>query len=76
VKKKNPVLEKARKEGYEMGFKVGYENGRKAGQMDATYTFAEKWKGLEKVPGIGPMMFERIIKHFGKEYFQRQGAKK
>lgn len=66
MRKKNPVLEKKRQEGYEAGFKVGIEHGRHA----ACVFFAEQFEGLEKVKGIGPKTMETIVKHFGREYFQ------
>lgn len=64
--KKNPVLENARKESYNKGFTIGFEQGRD----NACLLFASKFDGLEKVPGIGPKMMEKIVNHFGREYFK------
>jgi hypothetical protein len=66
ARKVNPVLAKAREEGYKLGFKVGIEQGQNA----ACYFFADKFEGLEKVKGIGPKTIELIVNHFGREYFQ------
>ena len=68
--KKNPVIVKARQEGYNHGFKVGFDQGVISGRNTATYVIASKFDGLNKVPGIGPKMMEKIVQHFGKEYFQ------
>ncbi|MFC3883776.1 hypothetical protein ACFOU2_09790 [Bacillus songklensis] len=68
-KKKNPVIEKARQEGFLAGQKVGFEHGKHT----ALYTFASKFEGLEKVKGIGPKTMELIVRHFGKEYFESEG---
>lgn len=68
--KKNPVIIKARQEGYNDGFKVGFEQGIVQGRQNATYILATKFEGLNKVPGIGPKLLDKIVKHFGKEYFQ------
>lgn len=64
--KKNPVIEKARKEGYETGFIMGQKFGTNA----ALHLFASRFEGLEKVKGIGPKTMKLIVEHFGKEYFQ------
>lgn len=69
-KKKNPVIIKARQEGYNTGFKIGFEQGVESGRNNATYFLASRFDGLDKVPGIGPKMIEKIVKHFGKEYFE------
>jgi hypothetical protein len=68
VKKKNPVIEKARSEGYNEGFKFGFEHGK----YSACVVFADKMEGLEHVNGIGPKMMEKIVQHFGKEYFEER----
>lgn len=68
--KKNPVIQKAREEGYNNGFKIGFDQGVNQGQQSATYILATKIDGLSKVPGIGPKTLEKIINHFGREYFQ------
>jgi hypothetical protein len=68
VKKKNPVIEKARSEGYNTGFKNGFEHGK----YSACVVFADKMEGLDKVAGIGPKIMEKIVHHFGKEYFEER----
>lgn len=68
--KKNPVIIKARQEGYNDGFKVGFEQGVVQGRQNATYILASRFSGLSKVPGIGPKLLQKIVNHFGKEYFQ------
>lgn len=68
MKKRNPVIDKARKEGYELGFKVGSEHAKQY----AVEAFAEKFEGLDKVPGIGPKVIEKVINHFGREYFKKK----
>lgn len=68
--KKNPVIVKARQEGYNDGFKIGFDQGVITGRNTATYILASKFDGLNKVPGIGPKLMDKIVQHFGKEYFQ------
>jgi ERCC4-type nuclease len=68
VKKKNPVIEKARGEGYNEGFKNGFEHGK----YTACVVFADKMEGLEHVNGIGPKIMDKIVKHFGQEYFEER----
>lgn len=70
AKKPNPVLQKAREESYNKGFTKGFEMG----QEHATMILADKFDGLEKVPGIGPKLMEKIVNHFGREYFEKVGA--
>ena len=70
AKKPNPVLQKVREEAYNQGFTKGYEMA----QDNAVITFASKFDGLEKVPGIGPKLMEKIVNHFGSEYFEKVGA--
>jgi hypothetical protein len=65
ARKVNPVIAKAREEGYKLGFKVGIEQGQNA----ACVFFAQRFEGLEKVKGIGPKRMQQIVEHFGKEYF-------
>lgn len=67
---KNPVIEKARKEAYNQGFSKGYEMA----QDNAVITFASKFDGLQNVSGIGPKLMEKIVNHFGSEYFEKVGA--
>lgn len=66
ARKVNPVLAKAREEGYKLGFKVGVEQGQNA----ACVLFAQQFDGLYKVKGIGPKTIELIVNHFGRQYFQ------
>lgn len=67
---KNPVIQKARKEGYQKGFEVGTKHGFEQGKYSACMYFAERFDGLEKVKGIGPKTMKIIVEHFGKEYFK------
>ncbi len=69
MKKKNPVIEKARKDGYESGVKVGIQLGERNGIQKAIDFFIEKFHGLENVEGIGPKTLEKIRKQLGEEYF-------
>ncbi len=64
--KKNPVLQKKFDEGYEVGFKNGAEYGQRA----AVDFFANKFEGLEKVPGIGKKTLSKLRKHLGEQYFE------
>lgn len=66
MKKRNPAIVKAEKEAYNLGFKVGFEQG----SQNAVYILASRFEDLGKVPGIGPKLLEKIVHHFGKEYFQ------
>lgn len=63
---KNPVIQKAREEGYKAGFEVGLKHGKES----ACYFFASKFDELDKVPGIGPKIMEKVVRHFGAEYFK------
>ncbi len=76
MKKKNPVIEKARQAGYEAGFKAGFENGCEAGDLGgrekAVHFFANKFKGLEDVPGIGPATMKKIRAQLGDQYFEEE----
>lgn len=71
MKKKNPVIEKARKEGYEAGVKVGFQLGEQNGIQKAIDFFTSKFEGLENVEGIGPKTFEKIVRQLGEEYFMK-----
>jgi predicted transposase YdaD len=75
MKRKNPVLEKARKEGFEAGFRVGFAEGEKSGEnkgIKKTVLFvANRFANLHKVHGIGPKTLEKIRQHFGPEYFEQ-----
>jgi predicted nucleic acid-binding OB-fold protein len=64
--KKNPVLEKVRKEAYDEGFRNGFKHGRDS----AVRFFAERFERLEKTKGIGPKTMQRIINEIGREYFE------
>lgn len=69
--KRNSILDKARKEGYDIGFKNGVEIGKSLGR-DATSEFiAERFDGLDEIPGIGPKLYKKIVYHFGIEYFKK-----
>lgn len=63
---KNPILEKKFNDGFARGVKVGFEQGK----YSACVYFADKFDGLENIPGIGPKIMEKIVKHFGAEYFK------
>lgn len=64
--KKNPVLDRIRKEAYEKGFAVGFKHGKDS----AIRFFAERFERLEKTKGIGPKTMKRIIHAIGREYFE------
>ncbi|MCM3598681.1 hypothetical protein M4D55_23260 [Metabacillus idriensis] len=70
MKKKNPVIEKARQDGYNQGFENGFKSGADIGKDEACKILALKFDGLDKVPGIGPKMLQKIVTHFGREYFK------
>lgn len=70
AKKPNPVLQKAREEGYNQGFHAGIKTGFEQGKYSACMHFADRFDGLEKVPGIGPKIMKKIVKHFGPELFE------
>ncbi len=67
---KNPVIQKAKQEGYEKGFEAGMKMGFKQGQYQACMALADKFEGLDEVSGIGPKILEKIVRHFGSEYFK------
>lgn len=69
-KKVNPVIQKAREEGYNEGYHKGTLFGFDQGKYSACMFFADRFDGLEKVPGIGPKLMEKIVNHFGREYFE------
>lgn len=71
AKKPNPVIQKARDEGYNAGFNAGMKLGFEQGKYSACMHFADRFEGLEKVPGIGPKSMEKVVKHFGEELFQK-----
>lgn len=71
AKKKNPVIVKAR----EAGFKDGYTLGTQHGKDSACLFFADKFDGLDQVPGIGPKTLEKVVEHFGREYFVKVEVK-
>jgi flagellar biosynthesis/type III secretory pathway protein FliH len=67
--KVNPVIEKARKEAYEAGFKNGLAAGEVSGINKAIGFFMDKLDGLETVKGIGPKAIDKIKKQIGEQYF-------
>lgn len=69
----NPVLKKKYEEGYQKGFERGTKLGFEQGKYSACMYFAERFDGLDKVPGIGPKSMKKIVEHFGSEYFQQVG---
>jgi hypothetical protein len=69
-KRPNPVISKAREDGYTKGYQKGTQYGFEQGKYSACMFFADKFDGLEKVPGIGPKLMEKIVNHFGREYFK------
>lgn len=70
VKKQNPIIAKAKQEGYKNGFEAGLKMGFEQGKYSACMHFADRFEGLEKVPGIGPKSMEKVVKHFGEELFR------
>lgn len=70
TKSVNPVIVKAREEGYNDGFQKGSKFGFEQGKYSACMYFADRFDGLDKVPGIGPKMMEKVVNHFGKQYFK------
>jgi hypothetical protein len=71
LKSKNPVIQKAREEGYNQGYEAGFKLGNENGQYVTANFIKQRFDGLDKVPGIGPKIFEKIVKHFGEEYFKK-----
>ena len=69
-KSKNPVLQKAYDQGKSEGYSLGLSHGQAKGVATATDYIANRFAGLEEVPGIGPKVMSKIKKHFGEEYFQ------
>ncbi len=59
---KNPLLLKKWDEGYDAGVREGIAR--------SVSFFAEKFKGLEEVPGIGEKTMKRIKTHLGSKYFE------
>lgn len=70
AKKVNPVIQKAKETGYNEGFQKGTNFGFEQGKYSACMYFADRFDGLDKVPGIGPKLMEKIVNHFGREYFE------
>jgi ribosomal protein L5 len=66
---KNPIIQKARKEAYELGYKKGMEMGVKVGMQQMADFFAKKFDEIGKVNGIGPKTLEKFVNAFGPEYF-------
>jgi ribosomal protein L5 len=66
---KNPIIQKARKEGHDVGFKSGMDIGVKVGQQQMADYFAKKFDEIGQVNGIGPKTVEKFVKAFGPEYF-------
>jgi|GEM_PF-2872443 len=69
--KKNPVLEKVRREAYQEGFRDGLEHGKYA----AVCFFAERFERLEKTKGIGAKTMQRIVEAIGVEYFESRDSR-
>lgn len=63
-KKKNPVIEKAREEAYNQGFRIGLEHGR----GHTTAFFLEWIEKLTEIPGIGEKRAHSIANHFLAQY--------
>jgi hypothetical protein len=66
----NQVLQKAYDQGKSEGYALGLKQSEAKGVVKATDYIAEKFAGLEEVPGIGPKVMSKIKKHFGEEYFK------
>ena len=58
---KNPLLQQK--------YNEGYIDGVSAGIAKATAFFADRFKGLDDVEGIGPKTLDKIKKQLGEEYF-------
>lgn len=71
-RKVNPVIQKAREEGYNAGFMAGVKQGFEQGKYSACMHFANRFDGIEKVKGIGPKTMKLIIEHFGAELFDKE----
>ncbi len=71
MKKVNPVIQKVREESYQQGFLNGQKLGFEHGKNTATMYFASRFDGLDQVPGIGEKTIEKIVRHFGAEYFEK-----
>lgn len=67
---KNPVIQKAKDEGYKAGFSAGMKQGFEHGKYSACMHFADRFEDLEKVPGIGPKLMKKIVNHFGPDVFK------
>lgn len=65
--RKNPVLQKKFKEGYEKGFIAGKDFGIKL----AVDYIAKRFDELQDMPGIGPKTIEKFMQAFGEDYFQK-----
>jgi hypothetical protein len=66
---KNPALQKAYDQGKAEGYELGLSHSEAKGVAKATNYIAGRFKSIDRVPGIGPKMVEKIKKHFGEEYF-------
>jgi 5'-3' exonuclease len=45
--------------------------GEEIGINKATNFFKKRFDGIYDVPGIGEKTVEKLVKHFGKEYFEK-----
>lgn len=68
---RNPILKQKYDEGYQKGFERGSKLGFEQGKYSACMYLADRFDGLNQVPGIGPKIMEKIVNHFGSEYFQK-----
>lgn len=52
--------------------KKAYKKGFNDGIEHAIEFFKRKFDGIYEVPGIGEKTVEKIVKHFGEEFFEKQ----
>ncbi|MCU9594620.1 hypothetical protein OEV82_09140 [Caldibacillus thermolactis] len=55
----------------EAAYQLGLAKGEEIGINKATNFFKKRFDGIYDVPGIGEKTVEKLVKHFGKEYFEK-----